>query len=102
MAGKDGPVRVGDLLENVLEDAGVRDQIRRQDVVEAWDGVVGEKIADVARALRVDEGVLYVEVRSSAWLMELNLMKPSILKRVNEGRDEGRIEKVRFLLAETG
>jgi len=102
MAGKDGPVRVGDLLENVLEDAGVRDQIRRQDVVEAWDGIVGEKIAEVTRALRVDEGVLYVEVRSSAWLMELNLMKPSILERVNGGRDEGRIEKVRFLLAETG
>jgi len=99
---EDGPVRVGDLVEGVLEDAGVRDQIRRQSVVEAWDEIVGEKIADVTRAVRVDEAVLYVEVRSSAWLMELNLMKPSILERVNEERDEGRIEKVRFLLAENG
>lgn len=95
-------MRVGDLVEGVLEDAGVRNQIRRQGVVESWDGIVGERIAEVTRAVRVDEAVLYVEVRSSAWLMELNLMKPSILERINEERDEGRIEKVRFLLAENG
>lgn len=99
---EDGPVRVGDLVEHVLEDAGVGNQIRRQSVVDAWETIVGEKIADVTRAVRVDEAVLYVEVRSSAWLMELNLMKPTILERVNEGRDDGRIEKVRFLLAENG
>lgn len=102
MTEKGEPVRLGELLDGVLDDAGVRDQIRRQDVVEAWDGIVGERIAEVTRAVRVDNAVLYVEVRSSAWLMELNLMKPSILERVNEGRDEGRIEKVRFLLAENG
>lgn len=95
-------MRVGDLVEGVLEDAGVRNQIRRQGVVESWDGIVGERIAEVTRAVRVDEAVLYVEVRSSAWLMELNLMKPSILERINEERDEGKIEKVRFLLAENG
>lgn len=93
---------MGDLLDSVLDDAGVRNQIRRQGVVESWDGIVGEKIAGVTRAIRVDEAVLYVEVRSSAWLMELNLMKPTILERINEGRSEGRIEKVRFLLAESG
>ena len=99
---KEKPVRLGDLLDGVLDEAGVREQLRRQDVVEAWNEIVGERIAEVTRAVRVDSAVLYVEVRSSAWLMELNLMKPSILERINEGRDEGRIEKVRFLLAENG
>ena len=101
MSGGD-PTRIGDLLEGFLEESGVREQVERQGVLERWDGVVGEKIAEVSRAVRVDGGVLFVEVRSSAWMMELDMMKREILERLNEGRDEGRIEKVRFLLAEQG
>lgn len=102
MKGADGPARVGDLVEGVLRSAGVREQVERQRVLEAWDEVVGEKIADVTRPVRVSGPVLFVEVRSSAWLMELDLMKHRILERLNQDRDEGRIEKVRFLLAENG
>jgi hypothetical protein len=42
-----------------------------------------------------------VEVRSSPWLMELNLMKREILTRLNEGRGDAPIEKLVFVLAET-
>lgn len=98
----DGPTRVGELLEGVLDNAGVRDQVRRQSVLDCWGESVGEKIAAVTEAVRVDEAVLFVEVRSSAWLMELDMMKGTILRRINEGRVAGRIEKVRFLLAENG
>lgn len=98
----DGPRRVGEFLEGVLRQTGVRDQVERQTVLDRWDDVVGERIADVTTAVRVQDAVLFVEVRSSAWAMELDLMKHRILERINEDRDEGRIEKVRFLLAEDG
>lgn len=98
--GGGGPSRLGDLLEGVLERSGVREQVARQGVLEAWDEVVGQRIAGVTRALKVDGSVLFVEVRSSAWLMELNMMAHRILERLNEGRDEGRIERIHFLLAE--
>ena len=32
--------------------------------------------------------------------MELNLIKGEILRKVNEGRDEGLIERIVFVLAE--
>lgn len=98
----EGPAKLGELVEGVLRDAGVKEQVQRQEVLEAWDEVVGAKIAEVTRPVRVDGPVLFVEVRSSAWLMELDLMKHRILDRLNEDRDEARIEKVRFLLAENG
>jgi len=74
--------------------------MERTTVLEEWDERVGEKIARVTRPVRVDGAVLFVEVRSSAWMMELEMMKPTILERLNEGRSEGRIEKIRFRLAE--
>jgi predicted nucleic acid-binding Zn ribbon protein len=49
----------------------------------------------------VDEDALLVEVRSSAWIMELSLMKDRFLERVNERLEEAPIERIVFVLAET-
>ncbi|HSR42267.1 MAG TPA: DUF721 domain-containing protein, partial [Longimicrobiales bacterium] len=68
-----------------------------------WPEVVGEGIAEVTRARSVSDATLFVEVRSSAWMMELDMMKGRILARLNEGRDEAsRIAKLVFVLAEGG
>ena len=97
-----GPVRVGRVLEDVLERRGVRKQIERVSALEAWADVVGDGIAAVTRARSVADATLFVEVRSSAWLMELEMMKGEILPRLNEGRDEALIEKIHFVLGEGG
>ena len=92
--------RVGEFLEGILKKAGLKDQVLRAEVVEEWEDRVGEAIARVTRAQGVRDATLIVEVRSSAWLMELNLMKEEILRRVNEGREEALIEKIVFVLSE--
>ncbi len=44
-----------------------------------------------------------MEVRTSAWLMELNMMKGRILDRLNEGRpDDARVERIVFVLGAGG
>ena len=97
---KKGPEKVGDLLGSFLNKSGLREAVVRSEAVEGWRESVGESIADVTRARGIQGSSLIVEVRSSAWLMELNLVKNEILERVNEGRTEGLIEKLVFVLAE--
>ena len=98
--GDGGLEKIGEFLGGILEKAGLRDQVLRAEAVEEWEGSVGEAIARVTRAQGVRDTSLIVEVKSSAWLMELNLMKGEILRRVNEGREEARIEKIVFVLSE--
>jgi len=95
-----GPERVGDLLGGFLRKAGLREAVLRADAVEEWEERVGEAIGRVTRAQGVRGTTLVVEVKSSPWLMELNLMKEEILRKVNEGRAEGLIERIVFVLAE--
>ena len=96
-----GPSRVGDLLEGVLKERGVGTQIRRVGALDAWPDVVGEKIASVTHARAVVASTLVVEVRSSAWLMELNLMKGALLARVNEQLEkDAEIERIVLTLME--
>ena len=98
--GVKGPVRVGEVLDAFLDRAGMRVQLERTGVLDEWPVRVGEAIARVTNAKAVSDGTLIVEVRSSAWLMELNIMKAEILRRVNEGRAEAGIERLVFVLGE--
>lgn len=60
---------------------------------------MGPGIAAVTNPLRVSNGTLIVEVRSSAWMMELNMMKGDLMRRLNAGKGEGRIEHLVFVMA---
>lgn len=95
------PQQIGDVLSDVLEDAGVLRQFERLGVLDMWPEIVGERVAAVTHARSVDDTALVVEVRSSAWLMELNMMKGDLLERVNEHATETPMDRLVFVLAET-
>ncbi|NJD17688.1 MAG: DUF721 domain-containing protein [Gemmatimonadetes bacterium] len=97
-----GPLRLGDILGGVLEQHGLGDQLKQMAALDVWPEVVGEHIAAATRARSVAEGVLVVEVRSSGWLMELNMMKGDLLARLNARMAEAPLERLVFVLAETG
>jgi predicted nucleic acid-binding Zn ribbon protein len=100
--GDRGMDRLGDVLGGYLEQWGVADEVRGQEVLERWPDMVGEGIAEVTRARAVARGVLFVDVRSSAWMNELDLMKHDLLKRLNAGAGAARVEKIVFSLPAGG
>ena len=99
MAGR--PVRVDSVLAALLEKHGVKEQVERMSVLDLWPELVGEPVAEVTKAKGVSEATLFVEVRTSAWLMELNIMKGEFLVRVNERLGDVPLERIVFVLAET-
>jgi predicted nucleic acid-binding Zn ribbon protein len=98
--GRKQPVRVAEALAAYLKRSGLADRLEETTVLEDWADLVGARIAGAATPLQVANGVLLVAVRSSAWLMELRLMEADIRARLNDGRQKGRIEKIRFVTAE--
>ena len=89
------------MVSEVLEQHGVLKQVRRSSLLEAWPEIVGARLADVTKVKGLQDDALFVEVRSSAWLMELSMMKQSFLDRVNERLEEDPIERIVFVQAET-
>ena len=99
MSGPKKPTKLGDALQNYLRDSGLDERVEEATIVPEWAERVGAAIAAVTTPLRTSRGTLLVAVRTSAWLMELRLMEREILRRLNEGRERGRIERIRFLMA---
>lgn len=93
---------LGGLVEATLARLGIGARVERARVVTDWEDLVGPHIAAVARPVRVRGETLYVAVESAAWRNELSLMRPQLLRKLNAGRSEGRIERIMFLQSEGG
>ncbi|MSR20403.1 MAG: DUF721 domain-containing protein [Gemmatimonadetes bacterium] len=101
MKGGARPIRVDVVLAQVLEKHGVQKQVRRVGVLDLWPEIVGARLAEVTRVKGLDRDALFVEVRSSAWLMELSMLKTEVLERVNARLADAPLERIVFVLAET-
>ena len=81
-----GSRRVGEVLaagtaiQSVLKLRGIGDAVRAERLVTEWTDLVGAKIASRTRPYGVYERVLVIEVATSAWMHELNLLKPRLLE----------------------
>ena len=94
------PEMLGGLVGATLARLGIGARVERARVVADWEELVGPHIAGVARPVRVRGETLYVAVESAAWRNELSLMRPQLLRKLNAGRSEGRIERIMFLQPE--
>lgn len=97
-SGSRSPEKVADILERVLRRRGLARQMEYQKLLEDWPRLVGAGLARLTRARSVRNGVLVVEVPSSAWAMELNLRRRQIIARLNAGRSV-RVKRVMFVLS---
>ncbi len=99
-AGK--PQLVGDLLARFLERSGLEAKVEAASALTDWADRVGPGIAAVTQPLRVSDGTLVVAVATSAWLMELNLLRAELMRHLNAGRKEGRVRQLVFVMADGG
>lgn len=67
-------------------------------MIDDWPDLVGPGIAAVTRVQKVSEGVLVVAVKTSAWIMELNLMKAELMRRANAGKRAAKIRQIVFVM----
>ena len=87
------------MLSRYLSRSGLSGKVEAASAVTEWTERVGPQIAGVTEALRVSENTLFVAVATSAWMMELTLMKGELLRRINAGKTEGKINQIVFVMA---
>ena len=94
------PMAVAEVLAGYLKRSGLEGRLAQARVIPDWATLVGPQIAAVTLPDRVaPDGTLFVGVRTSAWMTELQLMAPTIIARVNAGRGDGRIKGIRWFLS---
>lgn len=90
------PKHIGETLKLVISDMGFEKKLDQMRVLELWADLVGENIAKIAKAERVDEGILYIRVSSMTWRTELLFQKQSILEKISVRLGKAIIRDIRF------
>ena len=91
------PRKLGDVMSDVLKRSGIADRVAQANVIPEWPKLVGPQIAKVTEPLSITpQGTLFVAVTTNAWMTELSLMEPVLLRRLNEHTGRLSIKKIRW------
>ena len=91
------PKKLGDVMNDVLSTSGISDRIAQASIIPGWSALVGPQISKVTEPLSVTrQGTLFVAVTTNAWMTELSLMEPELLRRLNEHAGRLQIKKIRW------
>ncbi len=82
-------------LSSFLERSGLAARVDQASVVPEWRSLVGEQIAAVTIPHAIaQDGTLFVAVTTNAWMTELSLMEPQLLRVLNA--KDGRVPILRI------
>ena len=87
---------VGDAIEELIAQLGIKKKLHEQDAFVVWDQAVGERIAKIAIPTRMLRGTLIVSVKSGAWRNELSMRKQEIIRRINELVGDEILKDIKF------
>ena len=91
------PKSLGEALNAVLSNLGIQNKIRQYAILDKWAEIVGEKVASVTTAERIQDGILYVKVKNSAWRNELLFLKEDILEKLSHVSGQVTIRDIWFI-----
>lgn len=96
---KRAPAKVGDILASVLQQAGLTGRVAQAAVIPEWPTLVGAQIATVTEPLLLQQdGTLVVMVKTHAWMQELTLLEPELLRSLNRDPSRPPVTRLRWML----
>ncbi|MBC8993119.1 MULTISPECIES: DUF721 domain-containing protein [Micromonospora] len=76
------PQPLGAVLDKLVKARGWQQPAAEATVFGAWEKVVGPEVAQHSRPVKLEDGELTVEARSTAWATQLRLLAGSLLQQI--------------------
>jgi len=96
---KKKPASIADVLAGVLKESGVAERIEQAGLIPEWPSLVGQQIASVTEPTSITaDGTMFVQVTTNAWMNELSLMEPELLRALNGKAGRAPVKRIRWLL----
>jgi predicted nucleic acid-binding Zn ribbon protein len=90
------PKLIGGAIASVLQQLGMGSRIKQYEVLDAWPHIVGDQIAKVTTAERMESGKLFVHVTRSVWRNELVFLKKALVMKINKEMNQEIVKDIIF------
>ncbi len=100
MAGrvKSNKESISQVLPNLLHEKGWEKQLDLHSIFPAWEELVGEEMSENARPLKIERGVLWLEVTNSSWLQQFQYEKMELLETLNRFLRLSSLKDIKMIL----
>ncbi len=96
---KKKPEPIANLVASWLGESGLAGRVDQAGVVPEWPNLVGPQIASVTSPKSITaNGTLFVSVKTNAWMNELSLLEPELLRSLNAKSGRVPIRRIRWIL----
>ncbi len=85
------------LLSNFVKDRKLEGIFENIEIVNSWNKLVGENIAKVSKAVRIENKILFVRIINSSWRSELFMFQKDIIIKYNVHFKKRVIDKIMFI-----
>jgi predicted nucleic acid-binding Zn ribbon protein len=89
--------KVGPLMEKILAGFGLLHDLSGWRVVTGWPQIVGNKIAEVSKAVRFSDDTLLVSVPDDGWRQQLSLEVDEILNKIHSLPGGKVVRRIHFI-----
>jgi len=97
---KKRPEAIGKIVADFLGERGLAERVDQAAVIPEWPMLVGPQIAAVTSPQSITaNGTLFVHVTTNAWMNELSMLEPELLRSLNAKPDRTPVRRIRWLLA---
>ena len=83
-------------LDKFVRQVGITKKMKQFSVITSWAEIVGEQIARVTEAERIDNGILFIKTATAPWRNELTLRRMEILEKINAAAGSKIVKEIRF------
>ncbi len=91
---RDGLEPLGELIKEVIDDAGWSREVSLHHLLGGWPALVGDLNAAHSTPESFRDGVLTVRAESTAWATSLRQIAPQLLARLNDQLGQGSVARV--------
>lgn len=93
---------VADILPQLTRDMGWEKQLDLHSLFLTWDSLVDEEWRAHCRPLKIERGILWLEVENSAWMQQFQYAKVEMLALLNRALKLSRLKDIKMSLVKDG
>ena len=93
------PAPISRIVADVLGQKGLTERVDQAGIIPEWPQLVGAQIAAVTAPQSITaNGTLFVQVTTNAWMNELSLLEPELLRSLNAKPGRAAVRRIRWVL----
>ena len=93
---------VADILPQLTREMGWEKQLDLHSLFVTWDSLVDEEWRAHCQPLKIERGVLWLEVENSAWMQQFQFAKVEMVALLNGALKLSRLKDIKMVLAKDG